>query len=342
MNHIVLCLSRNWVKYCKTLISSIIFFNGSEFTFHIIGKSFNEADINELKSVAGGCDILYYELSDNHLEQFIVRSTDHITIEAYYRFFIPELLPDDIDKVLYLDVDIICTGKIKDLFNEVLGSNILGMVGDCVYNDVRNFNRLPYEKEYNYYNSGVILFNLKLFREEKCMNKLIDFVLTNPEKCIYHDQDAINYVLKDRIKNIDWSYNVQKYFWFVSYWLKPETLPRRMFGQDYIKKEYWNSLYEGVKNPKLVHFTDRDKPWKTDYYPIYTKVWRYFFYNFAGGSKKDLEKPKLSKMQTIKNFLKFFLGRKTPVKKLEYPEEFLKQEESLLDVIQRKTGVFDL
>lgn len=336
MNHIVFCFSRNWLANCKVLISSIILFNGPEFVFHIIGKGFNESDFEDLKSVSGGCDIIYHELSEQHSENFIVRSNDHISIETYYRFFISELLPAEIDKVLYLDTDIICTGNIKDLFNEDLGQNILGMIGDCVFNDVRNFNRLPFEKEYNYYNAGVILFNLKLFRQENCMNKLIDFILTNPEKCIYHDQDAINYVLRGRIKKLNWSYNVQKYFWLVSYWLNPKTLPPAMFGRDYIKKEYWNELYESIKQPKLIHFTGKDKPWKTDYFPIYTKVWRYFFYKYAGGTKRDLIPPDLSKTQRLKNCLKFFLGRKTPAKQLIYPEEFLKQEELFLETIKKE------
>lgn len=69
---------------------------------------------------------------------------------------------------------------------------------------------------------------------------------------------------------------------------------------------------------------------------IYTKVWRYFFYKYAGGTKRDLINPDLSKTQRLKNCLKFFLGRKTPAKELIYPEEFLKQEELFLETIKKE------
>ena len=233
-----------------------------------------------------------------------------------------------------MDCDIICTGNIKDLFNEDLGLNVFGMVGDVYYDDVRPYNRLNFEKMYNYYNAGVILINMDLYRKENYMQKLINYVLENPERCIFHDQDAINYILRGKIKKLDWSYNIQRKFWYVPYWLDLKRLPRKCYGFDCIKRENWKDIFNSVNNPKLVHFTEKEKPWKVDCSVPYTKVWKFFFYNYAGGSEKDLEKTYVSPLGKIKRLVKKLFYKEQKNKNL-FPMEFYNQEVLLLEKITR-------
>ena len=212
------------------------------------------------------------------------------------------------------------------------------MVGDVYYDDVRPCNRLNFEKMYNYYNAGVILINMDLYRKENYMQKLINYVSENLERCIFHDQDAINYILRGKIKKLDWSYNIQRKFWYVPYWLDLKRLPRKCYGFDCIKRETWKDIFNSVNNPKLVHFTEKEKPWKVDCSVPYTKVWKYFFYNYAGGSEKDLEKTYVSPLGKIKRLVKKLFYKEQKNKNL-FPMEFYNQEVLLLEKISVSTFI---
>ena len=109
--NIVLCISPNWIMQASVLITSVLYFNKEEFTFHIIGKGFSDKDIAVIQKYAKNCHVRYYDVSKVDISKMIIRPEDHVTVETYFRFFIPELLAQSIDRCLYLDADIICTAS---------------------------------------------------------------------------------------------------------------------------------------------------------------------------------------------------------------------------------------
>ena len=130
------------------------------------------------------------------------------TIGAYYRFFIPYVLPPEIEKIIYLDGDIIVTLDIKDLWQIELGDKVLGVVTRHA-----QLLKLPkpgstiYYESPNYFNSGVLLMNVKAFREEE--NHLMDtikyMVENNPKFAM--DQEILNQCFAEQTVHLPAKFN---------------------------------------------------------------------------------------------------------------------------------------
>lgn len=132
-----------------------------------------------------------------------------ISNETYYRLLCAELLPENIDKVLYLDADIIIKESLKQLYNSQMGKFYFFAAKDENI-DIDNWKihkklNIPLNKPY--INAGVLLINLKLFREEVRTEELFEFVKLNYKKLYFSDQDVINSMFYNKIKVISLNYN---------------------------------------------------------------------------------------------------------------------------------------
>ncbi|MBR0061185.1 MAG: hypothetical protein IJP68_06855, partial [Selenomonadaceae bacterium] len=107
----------------------------------------------------------------NEIEKlFPTASKTIFSIAMFYRFFIPELLPKNLEKAIYLDSDIIVNLDIAELWRTELGDKVLGVVPE-VFNKVNApaaFTLVAdgLVKAEDYFNSGVLLMNLTALRDE--------------------------------------------------------------------------------------------------------------------------------------------------------------------------------
>lgn len=319
--HIVLCINSKWLMQVCVLIKSILTLNNEDFTFHIIGKDISDNIINKIQIYAKTCPVIYHNINNVEQKNFILRKGDHVTMETYFRFYIPDFLDERIKKCLYLDSDILCTGNFEKLFDLDLTNYSMGMVYDIGYSDIRKFNRLQYDVKYGYYNAGVILINLDYWRKNNIQKQLIDFVLTYPERCFLHDQDAINYICHGTIFPIHVSYNVERVFWRVYSWKNPKNYPKYLLMSSHIARDKWDEIIEACEKPILVHFTDKQKPWIIDTFVPFTKAWRYFCSQTEFKWKKNLKK----RLRVIKRkLLKQRLDNEYPPEAYESENRFIK------------------
>ncbi|MFY7944385.1 MAG: glycosyltransferase family 8 protein, partial [Crocinitomicaceae bacterium] len=100
-----------------------------------------------------------------------------------------------------------------------------------------------------YFNSGVMLINLRKWREENIESKFLEFINEKPEKIKYWDQDVLNFCLKNKWLRLPQKYNLTHFFFY------PDVYPPAYFGmkQDEFEKS--------VKDPIIIHFTSHQKPW---------------------------------------------------------------------------------
>lgn len=176
---------------------------------------------------------------------------------TFMKILIPELLPSYIDKVLYLDVDIIVKASLSDLYSIDLAKAGLAAVED-VPNAESHKKRCCLSPKTVYINSGLMLMNMPLWRIEFKMNSFFDYIDENKNKFKINDQDVINSVFENRIIALEWKYNVTSAF----------------FG---FKSAIWKiypSQYKTIrKKPVVIHFTNSNKPWISGSYHIYKKEW---------------------------------------------------------------------
>lgn len=137
----------------------------------------------------------------------------HFSIEMYYRILAQYLLPKDLDRILWLDADIVALKDIKHFYNQSFDEKAMVVCPDSKYNsklivDIKNNLGLP--KEYIYFNSGVLLLNLTYLRKNISLENIISLSKEIENKLIYPDQDILNYIYHNKIKYAEWQkYNFQ-------------------------------------------------------------------------------------------------------------------------------------
>lgn len=115
---------------------------------------------------------------------------------TWYRIFIPKLLPD-VEKVLYLDCDVIVNENLDDLFTMDMSEYDVAGCIDLNSYSLNTFKRLNYNAELKYICAGVLLMNLTRWRLEDVANNIVRYAINNISNIEFPDQDAINYVCRD-------------------------------------------------------------------------------------------------------------------------------------------------
>ena len=135
-----------------------------------------------------------------------------VTTGACYTLFIPQIIPPDIEKIIYLDGDVIVNLDINELWQIDLDDKPLGAVTELV-NGMNSASSFPlcrndFVKGEDYFNSGVLLMNLKTLRtEEDLIMHAIKFVGENPIYFKFFDQDILNYCFSSRILKLPIKFN---------------------------------------------------------------------------------------------------------------------------------------
>lgn len=125
----------------------------------------------------------------------------HISTATYYRLFLPSILKD-IDKVLFLDSDIIVDGSLDKLFT----TNIEGHTLAAVRSDNEDIvKKLSLKDEY--FNAGVMYMNLDHLRRNEYESRFLSFINKYPELITFWDQDVLNKVTEGTTISIDSKWN---------------------------------------------------------------------------------------------------------------------------------------
>jgi lipopolysaccharide biosynthesis glycosyltransferase len=238
------------------MITSVSINNANlDVTFHIlIDGSVEENQKEQLKNSINNNKhhIVFHNIDRKLFERFpMVSGVKHyITLATYYRLLIPSLLPEEIHKVIYLDGDMIVRRPLDKLWNTDIEKYAVGVVTD-MEEDKHDYKRLGYDKSFGYFNAGMLLINLDYWREHKLEDVFFKLIAEEPERIILHDQDVLNITLHDQKLNLTKRFNVQSGFL-----RKPEYSG---LGNRY--EEYKNDIIEAIKDPTIVHYTDKFKPW---------------------------------------------------------------------------------
>ena len=205
----ILCATDD--NYCvplSVLITSIIANKDKDrkIRFFIIDGGITEEKKKKLYSLSSDCvDIIILSVSiEEQLQQYELPDESYHSVAMYYRVFASEILPNDVDRILYLDCDMIVKKDLIDLYNENFDNNLAIGCRDIHEKQCRE--RLGLDL---YINSGMMMINLKGWREENIQSRFVDYIRGNSESIVWHDQDIINCVLSGRIKITDNRWNVQ-------------------------------------------------------------------------------------------------------------------------------------
>lgn len=224
----------------------------------------------------------------SYTKNVVLKSSIHLSIETYYRFFIPIVL-SQYKKVLYLDSDICVLGDVSELYELDLAGFPIGAVRDVWCSHIEKHSleigNLDYRKTFN---AGILVMDTEKFEEEnireKCLEILQEDYKRKVRKFIFADQDALNVVLYENVKMLPDDWNVQSQFAW-----RPEVL----------FDDYKDSYFRMLESAKIMHFAGDRKPWMYPYLPkadIFwniakeTPVFRDVLDTVIGGVRKNANK----------------------------------------------------
>lgn len=257
--HLCCCTDDNYAQHCAVMLCSLFENNRAHtFTVHILINTLKDEYKKSLKKLAESynSEVLFYEVDSTLLEGCKYRSLRPLSEAAYYRVLLSSIIPTNIDKILYLDCDIVVIGDVGELFEIELDGYPLAAVQEPVEicEDHRRQLSIPYGE--SYFNSGVLLINLDYWRKNDSQTSLLEF--SKRDRFVYcHDQDALNYVFK------------KQWYRLPPKWNKSNTATLELIDFYHIldKREY-------IKDARIIHYIDEPKPWYGIYGTRYRKLYK--------------------------------------------------------------------
>lgn len=304
--------------------------------FHIIDGGILTASMNNLEEILKKLNpkvqIKKYKPDLSLFDHFPSFFFD--TPLTYARLLLPDLLKN-IDRLIYTDTDILHLKDIENLWSANLEDNSTGVCCEVAtktvgneYFDLELLKLLNIDSSAPYFNAGIMLMDLKKWREDNLSSKTMKFLSENPDQCRFHDQSAMNIILYKSFKLLDQSFNIQSH------------------RESFKIEERLNDLLDFKIN---YHFVTSAKPWlKYDKSPP-----NLFFYNllntigyplndliFIQTKNIYLKKMKWLKLlplfYTVRSSIKNTIGRKLQSKKDIKIAEFWKEQINLLEFYKKE------
>lgn len=269
--HVAYCTDTNYIMPTGVSMISLCENNKMlDVTFHVVitrDEQSIDSDsviLSPLKDIAAkyGKGLRLYFIEKSRIKDFECKGehAQYISTTAFVRILLPEILPETVCKVLYLDSDTAVAGQLKDLWNINLDSDCpYGAVVDAHgLSGIRRANiKTPLEEPYC--NSGVLLMNLECWRRESLTEKTMRCAVEKQFPLL--DQDVLNYLYGNRLKLLSVKYNMQ-----ISFMMSPEL----HWHVDY---QWLADIRESIKMPIIIHYVHAMKPWKDAPAP-YSELWR--------------------------------------------------------------------
>jgi lipopolysaccharide biosynthesis glycosyltransferase len=192
----------------------------------------------------------------------------HITIATYFRLFFATLIPKNIDRLIYIDIDTVVVGELFTLSQLDTGAHPIAAVSDD-WMSLRE--ELGIYQKGEYFNAGILLINLPRWKEMKLTERTLEAVRTNPKEFFkFADQDALNMVLQGDWYKLPPAYNLTGVHC-------PNTTDRKI-------------LEDFLHDKKIIHFSGT-KPWNI--LTECTHVYRYKWFEYFN-------------ISPVKSFIKYF------------------------------------
>lgn len=253
----------NYAQHAGVMLYSLLSHSSCPCRIFLLTNSLNNENTNKLKETVknfSNCSIQFITMTNEDLnfsEYSIGNQSRQWASIMYMKLFIHNLLPQEIKKILFLDVDIIVNDDIKELYATNIDKCVIAAAEDWKYNYFAK-ERIGLAHDDVYINSGVMLINLSRWREKEAHNPIQQFMINN-KKLFLNDQDVIALYFKDEIQYIPQEWNVTTFYF--------ERVPR-------IPDKYIPLRQEICTNPRIIHFCAPIKPWFKECRHPYRKLYK--------------------------------------------------------------------
>lgn len=260
---ILTTLDQNYLPQLQVLLTSLQINNPSEsVTLYLLHSGIPE---EALAGVGRQCSAYGYAFVPIRVEDALFQDapvTRQYPKEMYYRLLAPQLLPRQLERVLYLDPDILIINPIRPLWETDLRGNLFGAAAHTGKTELANsVNQLRLGTQRDYYNSGVLLMDLDAGRREIRPQALFDYVEKHRKELILPDQDLLNGLFSWRVLELEdvlWNYDARNYS---NYLLRSGGVC---------------DLRWVMEHTAILHFCGKEKPWKPKYFHRFGVLYQHY------------------------------------------------------------------
>ena len=247
--NILFTINAKYLGLTKNCIKSIIRFD-KDIDFYILHHDLSDDDQLDLIKTFNNYHFYFIKVDEKAFSDFPI--SKRYPLEIYYRLFSSLLLPQKLDRILYLDVDIVVINSLKDLYYTSFDDNAYIACSHIKKNmQYLNAKRLGIDKEIPYINTGVLLMNLKVLRNIVNKEAILNYVNKNKNKLILFDQDVLTALYGKKTKIVDYlKYNLSDRMMNIYNLRHPEN----KIDLDWVSK-----------NSVIIHYCGHNKPWKKNY-----------------------------------------------------------------------------
>ena len=214
-------------------------------------SNFHKKIIDGMHRQFDNFDIEYITIDNKLLQSFSekISTSGHISADTYSRLFIPDLFPN-LEKMIYLDIDIVVTGDVGELYDINLGRYAIGAVAaDYGVDKSQWFANMKMDVAHHYFNAGILLMNPKELHNDDFLNKISDIANRYNAFIKLGDQDLLNKYFNAQYLELPWRFNLTTRF------IEMELAHR--------DPEHRLQMQEEYKNCVVRHFESCQKPWLT-------------------------------------------------------------------------------
>ncbi len=255
--NILVTLDAGYLSPLTIMLRSLVDNHRCELDVYVMNSSLTKKHLKQVRdnveAYCGSQAVQGLRLIDVKVDQAMLQDapiTDRYPQEMYYRIFAARFLPEHLDRVLYLDPDMVIINSLTELYEMNMGGDWFAAashVGKVL--EKINEIRLQSEEPGPYINSGVMLMNLKELRKHQDERQVFDYIEKNKELLILPDQDVISALYGGRIREIDpYRYNMTERLLMVQ--LPGTELADMKWICDHCA---------------VIHYCGRNKPWKEHY-----------------------------------------------------------------------------
>lgn len=202
----------------------------------------------------------------------------HFTKETYFRLLVADLLPKNIERVLYLDPDIVINKDIQDFYYQPFNEYALvACLDSCITNDNETIKRLKLPKHSSYFNAGVLLINLDYYRKNINVDEMFKYIENNADSLKYCDQDVLNVFFAEKVKFCEPKYNLL------------------LCNISASSKK--------IEEAVVLHYAGSQKPWKAGYKHGALEIYNHYAEN-AGMKEWLVKNRRKSVFKQIKKYVK--------------------------------------
>jgi len=251
--NLVFSFDENYIDTFKVFLYSIYLNNPDEMiTIYLLHDQMEKRALADLKEtiVMFQFDFKPIDCKDFLKESSEVTINRYYTIEMYLWLFAPYVLPEKVERALYLDPDIINLNNMHRFYDLDFEDHLFIAMDYEIKNKIvqpLNNLRLKTFQAEHYFNAGVVLMNIEKLRDEREPDEIPKAVVENKDALILPDQDVFNYLYTQEIKNSEWKlYNMDPRIYQFYQAIMPDT-----YHLDWVEDEV-----------VFIHYGGKHKPWE--------------------------------------------------------------------------------